>query len=68
VIVAIVSVPDAEEHKRRFLRASRREPRREDAGRYLENFSAIREIHDFLAEDATTKLIVLRPTSSHPQQ
>jgi hypothetical protein len=53
VIVAMVSVPDAEEHKRRFLRASRRGSRRENAARYLKNFSAIREIHDFLAEDAT---------------
>jgi 2-phosphoglycerate kinase len=62
VIVAMVSVADAEEHKRRFLRASRREPRREDAGRYLKNFSAIREIHDFLAEDATKhKIPVMEP-------
>jgi 2-phosphoglycerate kinase len=53
VIVAMVSVPDAEEHKQRFLRASRREPRRGNAARYLENFSTIREIHDFLTEDAT---------------
>lgn len=52
VIVAVVSVPDEEEHRRRFVRASRREPRRGNANRYLENFPAIREIHDFIAEDA----------------
>jgi 2-phosphoglycerate kinase len=52
VIVAVVSVPDDEEHRRRFLRASRQELRRGNAARYLENFSAIREIHNFVAEDA----------------
>ena len=52
VLVAMVSVPDPDEHEQRFVRASRQEPRRENASRYLENFSAIREIHDFLAEDA----------------
>lgn len=53
VIVAVVNVPDEEEHRQRFVRGSRRESRRDSASRYLENFPAIRQIHDFLVEDAS---------------
>lgn len=52
VIITVVSVPDEQEHRRRFLHASRRDSRRKNANRYLDNFSTIREIHDFIAEDA----------------
>lgn len=52
VIITVVSVPDEQEHRRRFLHASRRDSRRKNANRYLDHFSTIREIHDFIAEDA----------------
>lgn len=52
MIVAVVDVPDEEEHRQHFVRGSGQEPRRTNAAKYLKNFSAIREIHDFLVEDA----------------
>lgn len=52
IVLAVVSVPDEEEHRQRFVRGSHQEPRRRNATRYLQNFSAIRSIHDFLVEDA----------------
>lgn len=51
-VIITVSVPDEQEHRRRFLHASRRDSRRRNANRYLDHFSTVREIHDFIAEDA----------------
>ncbi|TCJ16127.1 hypothetical protein E0L93_10635 [Rubrobacter taiwanensis] len=52
VMMAVVNVPDEEEHRERFQSRSYEKSLRKSAAEYLKHFPAIREIHDFIAEDA----------------
>jgi 2-phosphoglycerate kinase len=52
VMLAVVNVPDEEEHLQRFQDRSHRQLLRKSAAEYIKHFPAIREIHDFIADDA----------------
>ena len=52
VMMAVVNVPDEEEHRQRFRFRSQRNPNRRSTAEYLAHFPVIREIHDFIADDA----------------